>query len=73
MPHAPQFCGSLPVSTHAPLHAVAPAWQLHFPAAQAWRAAQTVAHEPQWFGSLVASMHAPLQASSVPGQAQALF
>jgi hypothetical protein len=46
-PHAPQFAGSLPTSTHAAPHRRLPAAQEHVPALQISVASQRRPHAPQ--------------------------
>jgi hypothetical protein len=53
-PQAPQFCGSVAVSTHSPPHAVASFGQTHFPA---WQNTHTLPQAPQFAGSLLVSTH----------------
>jgi len=60
VPQAPQFLGSLTVSTQAAPHLVAPPAQLmaHWPMEQTSPAAQAVLQAPQFLGSLAVSTHA---------------
>jgi hypothetical protein len=59
-PHAPQFAGSVDVSTHAPAHVTCPDGQLvpHTPLEQIAPGEHTLPHEPQWDGSVARSTHA---------------
>lgn len=71
VPHAPQFCGSVPKSTQRPLHSVVPAGHAHEPPLQVCPAGQLRPHAPQLFGSLVTSMHTPPQSVRPVGQRHA--
>jgi hypothetical protein len=70
--HAPQFCGSLLVSTHKPLQLVRPAAQpvMQLPWLQKVPAPHTVVQLPQWLLSVDGSIQAPLQRSCPAGQPQ---
>jgi hypothetical protein len=57
--HAPQFCGSVFRSTHAPLHTVCPVGHAHTPAVHAPPVGQAV-QPPQWSALAMMSTHAPL-------------
>jgi hypothetical protein len=56
-PHAPQFCGSLRVETHAPLHVVSRFEQLawHRPRLHTSPAAHAFPHAPQLLWSFESS------------------
>ena len=66
-PQSPQFCGSVAVLKHFPLHSVVSAGHVHVPATQAKPLAvsQALPQTPQLSGSV-------LQSSSFPGQQQLL-
>jgi hypothetical protein len=73
VPHAPQFCGSVEVSTHRPLQLVSPvghvAPQTLLP--HTWPGAQVMPHAPQLCGSRTVSTHVPEQTSWPAGHAHA--
>jgi hypothetical protein len=48
--------------------AVVPAWQVHWPPTQSWRAAQAVPQVPQWVGLVSGSMQVPAQRSCPAAQ-----
>ena len=51
VPHAPQFAGSVFVSTHFPLHRVSVPAHPHWPFAQTWPVGHACPHDPQFFAS----------------------
>jgi hypothetical protein len=70
MPHDPQFCESIFVSTQRPLQAEVPAPQMneHEPFEHNWFAGQALPHAPQLAGLLDVSMQTPLQSVVPPEQ-----
>ena len=67
MPHAPQFDGSVVVSTHAPPHDSRFPGQPHTPLVQAAPGAQALPHAPQFCGSFLVFTHWPLAQIVWPG------
>ncbi len=66
-PHAPQSAAAVEVSTHAVLHSMPPAVQVHTPARQLCPVPHACPHDPQFAASASESTHRPLQ-SVVPGE-----
>jgi hypothetical protein len=61
VPHAPQFAGSLRVSTQAPEQVLRPPVHAHWPATQRLAPVQAVPQAPQFARSLRVSTQAPPQ------------
>lgn len=72
IPHAPQFLGSVWVSTHAEeqFFWFAPHAAVQTPLLQTWLAPHAVPHAPQFLGSFNVAEQVPPQFSSVKGQVQ---
>jgi hypothetical protein len=71
VPHAPQFMGSVLVSTHTPPHVVDPAEQTQTPLVHASPLAHVRPHAPQLFRSDETSAHPVAHATSPAGQMHA--
>jgi hypothetical protein len=52
LPQVPQFCGSVAVSTQAPLQTLWAFWHTHAPLSHMLPAGHTVSHMPQLLGSV---------------------
>lgn len=73
MPHAPQFEGSICVSTHFPPQFTVPPrhCEAHVPLEQTSPLAHAFAHAPQFAGSICVSTHFPPQSVVPPAQLEA--